>query len=59
MTVCEALARAHALLQGCNIPMRDAANAGEALNLIVYSISTLQNPTNGQKEDQKDVVDAE
>lgn len=59
MNAREALARAYALLSECTIAMKDAAIAGEAMNLIVYSISTLQNPTNGQKEDQKDVVEPE
>lgn len=57
MNAREALARAYALLSECAITMKDAAIAGEAMNLIVYSISTMQNPTDGQKEDQKDVVD--
>lgn len=51
MTVCEALARAHALLQGCNIPMKDAANAGEALNLIASSIDALRSAATEEKED--------
>lgn len=53
MTVCEALARAHALLQGCSIPMKDAAAAGEALSLIVSSIAALQSAATEEKEEQK------
>lgn len=53
MTICEALARAHALLQGCNIPMRDAANAGEAMNLIASSIAALQTATTEEMEEKK------
>jgi len=53
MTVCEVLARAHALLQDCSIPMKDAVAAGEAMNLIVFSIAALQNATKEEKEEQK------
>lgn len=53
MIVCEALARAHALLQGCSITMKDAAAAGEALNLIVSSIAALQSAATEEKEEQK------
>lgn len=53
MTVCEALARAHALLQGCSIPMKDAAAAGEALNLIASSVAALQSAATEEKEEQK------
>lgn len=53
MTVCEAMARAHALLQGCSITMKDAAAASEALGLIASSIAALQNTATEEKEEQK------
>lgn len=52
MTVCEALARAHALLQGCSITMKDAGKAGEAMNLIEFSIAALQ-AAPSEKEESK------
>lgn len=51
MTICEALTRAHALLQSCSINMKDAAAAGEALNLIAASVNTLSTLAEKDKEE--------
>lgn len=50
MTITEALARCHALLQECSIPIKDSGKASEALRLLEASIKTLQAVTENGEE---------
>ena len=50
MTITEALARCHALLQECSIPIKDSGKASEALRLLEASIKTLRAVTENGEE---------
>lgn len=50
MTITEALAKAHALLNTCNIPVRDAGKVTQALGLIEACINALTDKATTKEE---------
>lgn len=53
MTIIEALTLVHNTLKECTIPLRDAAKAGGAMELLEKCITTMKNEANAAKEDQQ------